>query len=357
MVAYGSGLSAQLMVAAETTVGTAVTTTTGYEFLSENFKFAPTDLDGSGLKAGQAFERVARHTRSRIDVNGDFTVEHADKGHMALLWRHALGSSLTVPVVIGATTAFESYLTPGTRAGLGLTVQVGEVQPDTTVRPFTWSGVKIPQWDFSVSDGQVAQLKLTCDAWNLDTAAGLATAAYTAGAGIFTFMDASTFKIGGTPSTSAGKTTVAGGSAMTTLFNSLSLTGTTGLKQDRYGLGNAGVKREQLENAIPTITGQLGGEFTQRTEIFDLFKSNTQTTLQLDLTHFDGAGKDAGGVNAGPNPYLLSFIFPAIKFTDVSANTGGPDVTQQTATFKAFDDGSGTNPVMQVHLVSSDTTL
>jgi len=345
------------MVAAESTVGTAVTTTTGYEILTEGMQFVPTDLDGTGLHSGQQYERVSRHVRSRIDVNGDLEVEHTDKGHMALLWRHALGSTLTVPVVIGATTAYESYLVPGSHSALGLTIQTGEVQPDTTVRPFTWSGCKLPQWDFSVSDGQVAKLKLTVDAWNLDTAASLATASYTAGAGIFTFMDASTFKIGGTPSTTAGKTTVASGVAMTTLFNSLTLTGVAPLKQDRYGLGNSGVKKEQLDNGIPMITGTLGGEFTQRTEIFDLYKSNTQTTLQLDFTHFDGAGKDAGGVNAGPNPYLLSFIFPAVKFTSVVANTQGPDVTPQTAAFKAFDDGSGTNPVMQVHLVSTDTTL
>jgi hypothetical protein len=347
MVAYGSGLSSQVMVAAESTVGTAVTTTTGYEFLSENFAFAPTDLDGAGLKAGQAFERVARHVRSRIDVNGDLTVEHTDQGHMGLLWKHALGSALTTPTVI-TSTAYGQNHTPGTHAGLGLTVQIGEVQPDTTVRPFTWSGVKFPQWDFSVSDGQVAQLKLTADAWNLDTAASLAVASYTAAAGIFTFMDAINFKIGGTASTSAGLTTVASGVAMTTLFNSLTLTGSTPMKQDRYGLGNAGVKKEQLENAVPTITGSLGGEFTQRTEIFDLYKSNTQTTLQLDFSHGDAGGS---------NPYLLSFILPAIKFTSVVTNTQGPDVTPQTATFKAFDDGSGTNPVIQVRLVSKDTTL
>jgi hypothetical protein len=347
MVAYGSGLSSQIMVAAETTVGTAVTTTTGYEFMSENFVFNPTDLDGAGLKAGQAFERVSRHVRSRIDVNGDFTVEHADQGHMGLLWKHALGSALSAPTLI-ASTAYGQNHTPGTHAGLGLTVQVGEVQPDTTVRPFTWSGVKIPQWDFTCNDGQVAQLKLTTDAWNLDTAASLAVASYTAGAGIFTFADATNFKIGGTASTTAGLTTVASGVTMATLFKGLTVTGSTPMKSDRYGLGNAGVKKEQIENATPTITGSLDGEFTQRTEIFDLYKSNTQTVLQIDFSHGDAGGG---------NPYLLSFIFPAIKFTSITANTQGPDVTPQKANFKAFDDGSGTNPVVQVRLVSKDSTL
>jgi hypothetical protein len=357
MPAYGSGLSSQLMVGVETTVGTAVTPTITYEFLNENFAFAPTDLDGAGLKSGQAFERLSRHIRSRIDVNGDFTVEHTDKGHMGLLWKHALGSSLTVPVVIGATTAYESYLTPGSHTGMGLTVQTAEVQPDATARAFTWSGTKCTQWDFSVNDNQYAQFKMTCDAWNLDTAAALATASYTATAGVFSFKDAATFKIGGTASTTAGKTTIASGVTAATLARGMTITGMNPMKQDRYGLGNSGVKKEQLENAFPTITGTFDAEFTQRTEIFDLYKSNTGTALQIDFTHFDSAGNDAGGVNAGPNPYLLSFIIPAVKFTSVTANTAGPDVTAQKVAWKAFDDGSGTNPVIQVHLVSTDTTL
>ena len=36
--------------------------------------------------------------------------------------------------------------------------------------------------------------------------------------------------------------------------------------------------------------------------------------LELDLTKFDSAGNDAAGVNAGSNPYRLSFIIPAVKF-------------------------------------------
>ena len=50
MVNYAGGLSSQLMVAAESTVGTAVTVTTGYEMLGgETVTFLPTFLDGQGL--------------------------------------------------------------------------------------------------------------------------------------------------------------------------------------------------------------------------------------------------------------------------------------------------------------------
>lgn len=357
MANYGSGLSAQAMVAQEATVGTQVVTTTAYEFLSENFVFAPTDLDGAGLKAGQTFERVARHIRSRINVTGDITLEHADQGHMGLLWKNALGSPLTVPVVIGATTAYDQYHTPGPRTGMGLTVQIGEPQTNATVQPLTYSGVKITQWDFSVADNQEAQLKLTCDGWNVDTVAALTVASYVGGASVFNFKDAATFKIGGAATTTSGKTTIAGGTQLATLVRGFTLTGSNPMKVDRYGLGNAGVKKEQIENAIPTIMGTLDAEFTLRSEIYDLYKSNTATALQLDLAHFDAAGNDAGGVASGPNPYLLSIILPSVKFTSVTPNVAGPDIVGQKVGFKAFDDGSGSNPVIQVHLVSKDSTL
>lgn len=348
MPAYASGLSAQVMVAAESTVGTAVTPTIAYEFLEEGMQFNPTWLDGQGLKAGQAFKRVSRTVQSRFDVNGDLTVEHADQGHMGLLWKHALGSALTTPVVI-ATTAYKQLHTPGTHGGLGLTIQVGRPEASTTtVKPFTYNGCKVSQWDFSCNDGQLAQLKLTIDGWNEATATALATASYTAGAGVFTFADASNFKLGGTASTSGGETTITSGSAVTSIVRGVTITGATGMKVDRYGLGNSGVKKEQLENDFPTITGTLDAEFTLQSDFYTAFKANTTTAMQLDFSH-----GDAGSAN----PYLLSFIFPAVKFKSASVNATGPDVLGQQVAFEAFDDGSGTNPVLQVKLVSKDTTL
>ena len=73
--------------------------------------------------------------------------------------------------------------------------------------------------------------------------------------------------------------------------------------------------------------------------------------LQCDFTKFDASGNDANGVASGPNPYRLSFIFPAVKFKTAEATIGGPDVIPQQIGFQAYDDGSGTNPVIQVKLV------
>jgi hypothetical protein len=363
MPTYASGLSGQVGSVPEVTYGTPVTVTHFYEFLSEAFVFNPSWLDGMGLKAGQAFNRASRTVQSRFDVNGDLTMEHtsgeattAVADSMGYWWKYALGSALTTPVVV-LGTAFKQIHTNGSKAGQFLTVQVGRPQISAvTVQPFTYTGVKVTDWEFSCSDNQIAQLKVTCDGQTELTSTGLAAASYPTPNGLFAFSHATAMTIGGTASTAAGETTIAGGSSLGSRVNGITITGSTPMKVDRYGLGNAGLKAEPIENAIPTITGTLSTEFFSRTELYDVFKTSGTTPLEIDFTKFDAAGNDANGVAAGPNPYRLAFILPAVKFKTGSVNIGGPDVIPQSIGFQAYDDGSGTNPVIQVKLVSKESS-
>jgi len=225
-----------------------------------------------------------------------------------------------------------------------------------TVQPFTYTGVKVTDWEFSCNDNQIAQLKVTCDGRNESTAVGLAAASYPTPNGLFSFANASIMTIGGTASTSAGETTIAGGSTLGSLVNGVDIISSTPMKVDRYGLGNAGLKGEPIENAIPTITGTLTTEFYSRTELYDVFKGFGTTPMQIDFTKFDPAGNDANGVASGPNPYRLSFIFPSVRFKTAAVNINSPDVLPQSIGFQAYDDGSGTNPVIQVKLVSKESS-
>ncbi len=363
MPTYASGLSGQVGTVAEVTYGTPVTVTRFYEFLSENFQYNPAFLDGMGLKAGQAYNRATRTVVSQFDVNGDLTMEHtsgeaatAVADSMGFWWKYALGSAFTTPVVV-LGTAFSQTHVNGSKAGQYLTVQVGRPQiSGVTVQPFTYTGVKVTGWEFSCSDNQIAQLKVTCDGQTELTSTGLAAASYPTPNGLFSFANASVFTLGGTASTSAGVTTVAAGSALGSRVTGITLTGSTPMKVDRYGLGNSGLKGEPIENAIPVITGTLSTEFFSRTELYDVFKANTTQPLQLDFTKFDSAGNDANGVAAGPNPYRLSLIMPAVRFKSGSVNIGGPDVIPQSIGFQAYDDGT-TNPVIQVRIISKEQTI
>lgn len=344
---YGSGLSGQVGFVAESTWGSPLTVTKFPEFLSESINWEPTWLDSAGLKAGQAYKRVARTKQSRFAVSGSLEMEAPDKG-LGLLLKHALGSAISAPTQIAATTAYRQIHTPGTKAGMGLTIQVGRPQPDGTVRAFTYEGCKIMAAEFSCSDGEIAKWTFEIIGQDLSTATGLASASYVANTSVFSFNEATNFTLGGTASTSSGETSIASGVAVTTVVNGITVRFETPMKDDRFGLGNAGAMQEPIENGIPTVTITLDGEFTSRTEFYDLMKANTTTALQCDFSHGD-AGTS--------NPFLTSFIFPACKVKTGNVNVSGPDVLGQQLTLEAYDDGGGSNPPAQVKLVSTDTAL
>src|SRR5260221_4968519 len=121
--------------------------------------------------------------------------------------KFALGSTLTTPTVV-LGTAFKQVHTNGSKAGQFITIQVGRPQiSGVTVQPFTYTGVKVTDWEFSCNDNQIAQLKVTLDSRDEGTATGLAAASYPTPNGLFAFSHASVITIGGSPTTPAGRST------------------------------------------------------------------------------------------------------------------------------------------------------
>lgn len=341
----GSGLDAQVAVASETTWGTPVTVTRFVEFISESLKQEPTWLEPTALRAGTKYKRAARARRSKFTVNGDLTLEHATKG-MGLLWRHALGSPVTAPAVIVAGALKQNHV-PGPFRGLGLTVQVGRPEPGTgTVRPHTYEGVKCTSWEFSVKDGEIPQLKLMLDGQQELTATALVTASYLAGATVFDFSQA-VLKLGGTPTTTAGETTVAGGVAVTTVIREMTISGESPKDYERFGLGNAGQKNEPLENDTPTITGNLAAEFS-KTELYDPFVAGATTCIQLVLT--------GAQIGATAENFKLEITMPACKLKAANPTVDGPGIVSMSTDFEAYSDETS-NPVIQVRIVSDEAAL
>ncbi|MBY8342016.1 phage tail tube protein [Streptomyces spinosirectus] len=339
----GSGLDAQLMVGEEVTWGTAVTPNKTFEFNDESLKLDPTFLEPTGLRVGTKYKRASRVSISRQSVSGDVTLEHATKG-MGVLWKHCLASSASA-TQIDTTTAYEQIHVPGDFRGKGLTVQVGRPEPSTgTVRPFTYAGCKVGSWELSVSDNAIPTLKVTFDGRSEATATALAAASYPSGSKVFSFANA-TLTLGGTVATATGKTSVSGGVAVATVVTEVSVSGAAPMATDRFGIGNAGLKSEQLENDTPTVTGSLTAEFN-KTELYDHFTANDTLPLVLTLT-----GDDIEGGNLE----TLEVILPAVKLKAAAPNVGGPDIVSMSTDFEAYSDE--TNPVIQVRIVSSDTTL
>lgn len=343
-MATGSGLDAQIGVVQEASWGTPLTPTRFLEFNSETLKRDITWLEPTGLRIGTKYARAARVRQARRSISGDIELEYATKG-MGSLVKNMLGS-LVGPTQIGITVAYKQIATPGDFRTLGLTVQVGRPEPATgTVRPFTYSGVKIPRWEFMLADNAIPKLKLTLDGKDESTATALATASYLTGATVFDFSQA-TLTLGGTAATAAGETTISGGVAVATILKDIAITGSAPMAADRFGIGNAGLKAEQLENATPQITGKITAEFG-KTELYDVYTAGTTIPMQLTLT--------GGVIGASASNFLLSFIMPAVKLKAAPPAVAGPGLVMMSTDFQAYSDEI--NPVIQIKTQSDEVTL
>lgn len=338
----GTGLDAQLGFALESTYGTPVTVTKFQEFNSESLSWQPTWLEPSALRAGTKFKRASRLVQSRQTVSGSVALEHSTR-NMGTLWKLALGSTVTAPTLV-LGSAYKQVHVPGDFLGKSATFQVGRPEPSGTVRAHTYSGCKVASWEFSCSDGEYATLSLDIEGRTEATATALATASYPAGMEVFNFSQVSVMKLGGTPSTAAGETTIASGVTVPTVVTGFTIRGETPMATERYGLGNAGLKNEPLENDIPTVSGTLSAEW-DRTTFYDLFKANTTTALEV---RFEGS------IISGTDKNTLSFIVPALKFKNVAPGVDGPDVIQADVDFEAYS--NEVDPVVQVKLISADST-
>lgn len=339
----GSGLDAQIGFGQETTWGTEATVTRFVEFNSETMQYNPTFLEPGGLRVGTKFKRVSRTRVARTDVTGDVTVDFATLG-MGMLVRNCLGSATASTATI-VSPATKQVHQPGGYMGMGLTCQVGRPQPSGTVQSFTYSGCKVTKWEFDVKDNAIPTLKLTLDGKAEDTTTALTTAAYLSGTTVFDFSE-TTIKLGGTATTTSGVVSISGGVAATTVITEFDITGTTPLDTSRFGLGNQGLKSEQLENNIPTITGKLTAEFNE-TEWYSVFKANTKIPLQFTLV--------GGAIGASGSNNTFDIIMPAVLVKAAPPQVSGPGVVSMSISFEVYSDE--VNAPIQATIISADTTV
>ena len=340
-MAIGSGLAGQIGIAAETVVGTAATVTRFHEFTKESLQLTANSIQGKGLHAGGQYDRLSRHVRTTRTVAGAVDMDVATK-QMGLLLAHMLGSS-AVPTQIATTTAYQQVHIPGPLAGKSLTVQKGVPQAsDRTVKAYTYRGAKVTEWTMSNQVDQILTLSVSLDAWDEDSVTTLAAASYPV-ADVFHFAQA-VVKLGGTASTNSGITSISGGTAVSGL-SGFELKGSNPLAVDRFFLGSAGVKAEQLENDYRSLALSLDGEFDKAT-LYDLFALDTTTAVQITYT---GALIEAG------HNFVLDVILPAVRWTAGANVVDGPDVVPTKLDGMALDD-QATTPI-QITYTSTDTTL
>lgn len=340
----GAGLDAQLGTKTESTVGTiAAPVTQFFPFNTAELTFTPSYIDNPGITAGARFKNVSQVGIARKTASGKIQIPIMSLG-FGWWMKHILGSTAN-PVIIAAGPSYKQIHTPGGLRGLSFTSQLGKPEPGTgVIQPRTYNGCKVTDWTITLADNAISLLDMTVDAWNEDTVPALATATYPTANLAFNFANVATFKTGGTPTTASGETTITGGVAIPSVVTNLTLTGKATLDTTRYGLGNAGVKKEQLEADFFSITGAFTGEF-DATTWEGVLRSGASVAIQCDSTIPNPAD--------GTNPFLFSIIIPTVKVDSAPAPISGPGVVTVSGTFTVYDPGDGVNPPIQIKLVNS----
>jgi hypothetical protein len=116
------------------------------------------------------------------------------------------------------------------------------------------------------------------------------------------------------------------------------------LKNDRYNLGAAGIKAEQIINGFRAITGKVTAEFTD-TVLLDKFLADTTAGLKVTFT----------GGTIGSTTELLEIVIPAAKFDGDVPMVSGPGVIDVSFSFTVYDDG--TNAPFTINYRTLDSTL
>lgn len=315
-MAIGSGIGSQLGIATETTFNTPVTVSRFYEFTSESLNYNKKVVVGMGLRAGGLLPRSQRRVVTTSDASGEINLDLPTSG-LGLLLAHAMGS---FPTKVGSAFTF----TLGDVYGKSFTSQVGVPQYNGTVTPKTLGGCKISNFELAVSNAGLATGKFGVDGASITTGTALATASYSASTSLFNFAQ--------------GAITVDGSPVAN--IKDFSLTVDNTLKNDRYNLGSAGIKAEQLINGFRAVKGKITAEFTDTTL---LAKYLADTTLSLNLTF------------TGPSSTALSITVSAVKLDGEVPQVGGPGVIDINFTFEAYD--NGTDAPLTIVYTTADSSL
>jgi hypothetical protein len=380
-MSIGAGLAASAGIVTETTNGTAATPTHFVELNSESMKMekhvvqgmglrAPATGSGGGPAAGSSlYMRTSRRVVGSWGAKGGIIFD-APFSQLGLWLEHMVGAftpgtvgGTNNPLVVQqlSTAAYLQTYTGGSLAGKTFTLQVGKPDSSGTVRPFTYVGTKVTDWELATEVNKYAMFTLALDAWQeltpdnpQGTTAGPALTApsYTTGQQFFHFREATIYN-GGTLATTAGITTLSAPTAAARVTKA-NIKVTNPLDVSRYfiagtggtgGSGVAGVKSEQLENNFRTVAGTLDVEFYNLAGYYDVFAGDTTATLELIFT----------GPTAIASTYFptLSILIPNIKYDGDSPVVAGPGILTHSLPFSGLDDEADNQ--VQIQYMSTDT--
>lgn len=328
-MAIGSGLGAQLGIAAELTYGTFVAPAKFLEFTKEDLVLKKTTAQSAGIAAGRLMALSTRRVVTQREAAGSIELEVTNKA-MGLLLQALMGTTVT-PVQQAATAAYLQTHTLADTAGKSLTIQKGVPLTTGTVTDKTFVGCKVISAEFSCEVGGMLIATFEFDGKDCDETQTLAVASY---------PTMSPFHFG----QMALKTGSFGAETALDGVRKVSIKIERPQAVDRFYANQSALKKEPISNDLVKITGSLEMDYVATT-VDDLHTSDGATSLVWEFV---------GPIIALTHAETFRVKLPAVKVDDAPPTVDGFDVIRPTFQFTALYDG--TNPVA-IEYMSTDVTI
>lgn len=328
-MAIGSGLGAQIGVAAESTYGTFVAPTRFPEFTSQSLVLEKTTATSSGIAAGRLMALSSRRVVTQKGVSGSIAMEVANKG-MGIFLQALMGTTVT-PVQQGVTTAYLQTHTLADNFGKSLSIQAGIPLTTGTVTDKSFVGCKIVSAEFSCEVGGMLTVTFEFDGKDCSEAQTLAVASYS---------NMSPYHFGqmGLKYGAYGAETALDG------VRKVSVKIERPQATDRYYANGSALKAQPILNDLTKVTASIEQDYVATT-IDDLHTSDAATSLVWEFI---------GPNIASTYDETFRIKLPANKVDDTPPTVDGYDVVRTTYNLTSLYDG--TNPVA-IEYMSTDTTV
>ncbi|MEU6098950.1 phage tail tube protein [Streptomyces sp. NPDC047079] len=328
-MAIGSGLGAQLGIAAETTYGTYVAPARFVEFTKESLVLKKTTAQSAGIAAGRLLPMSSRRVLTRKEVSGSIDLEVANKG-MGLFFQALMGTTVT-PVQQTSTTAYLQTHTLASVAGKSLTIQKGVPLTTGTVTDKTFLGCKVTSGEFACEVGGMLTSAYEVDGRDCDEGQTLAVASY---------ANQSPFHFG----QMALKTGTFGAETALDGIRKVSVKIERPQDVERFYANASALKKEPIENDQVKITGTLETDYVATT-LDDLYTSDAATSLVWEFV---------GPIIASTFAETFRITLPAVKLDEGPPTVDGFGVVKPTFNFTGLYDGTN---LPKIEYMSTDTTV
>ncbi|MGW0795191.1 phage tail tube protein [Streptomyces sp. NPDC002692] len=328
-MAIGSGLGAQLGIAAESSYGTYVAPTKFVEFTKEGVVLKKTTAQSAGIAAGRLLALDKRRVLTRREAQGSIDFEVTNK-QMGLILQCLMGTTVT-PVQQATTAAYLQTHTLASVAGKSLTIQKGVPLTTGVVTDKTFLGCKITSAEFSCEVGGMLMGSIDVDSKDCDETQTLAAASYPS-MSPFHFAQMSV------------KTGTYGAETALDGIRKMSCKIERPMDTERFYAGQAGVKKEPIENDQVKISGSIESDYVATT-LDDLHTADGSTSLVWEFV---------GPLIASTFFETFRITLPAIRLDEGPPVVDGFGVVKPSFNYTGLFDGTN-QP--KIEYMSTDITL